>query len=71
METKIIKIEGHSDLIRNIDSHAVINNSIKDYEAFINKRKKEKELIQRLNSLEQDMYDIKNVLSEILTIIKT
>lgn len=70
METKIIKIEGYSDLIRNIDSHAVINNSTKDYEAFINKRKKEKELTQRLNALEQDMYDIKNVLSEILTIIK-
>lgn len=70
METKIVQIDGHSNLSRNIDSHAVINTSTNDYEAFLNKRKKDKEFNQRLANLETDMHNIKNMLSEILNHIK-
>lgn len=70
MENKIVQIDGHSGLCRDINSHAVINTSTSDYEAFINKRKKEKDLNNRLSVLETDMGSIKDMLSKILKAIE-
>lgn len=67
---KIIQIEGHSNLSRNIESHAVINTSTNEYEQFINKRRKEKEIYNRINSIETDIHELKSILNEILNIVK-
>ena len=69
METKV-QIEGHTNLVRSIDSHAIINTSTNDYNAFINKRKKEKDTNEKIQKLENEVVEIKAILSEILNFVK-
>ena len=60
------KVEGHSDLIRDMDSGAIINNDTTAYQNYINLRNekiKEKEKVERLES---EIYEIKMILKELV-----
>lgn len=60
------KVEGHSDLIRDMDSGAIINNDTTAYQNYINLRNekiKEKEKVERLES---EIYEIKMILKELI-----
>ena len=60
------KVEGHSLLIREESSSAIINNDVAGYQAAI--RRKKVFLIQRdeINMLKDEMGEIKQLLGEIL-----
>ncbi len=67
---KIVQIDGHSNLHRNIENHSVINTSTSEYELFINKRRKEKEIHNRISNIESDVHELKTLLNEILNHLK-
>jgi len=68
-----LRIEGHDNLVRDVSSGAVINTSRHEYiqfmQAYNNKtaeKQKVEHLCDELNSLKDEMTDIKNLLKEIL-----
>tara|TARA_B100001778_G_scaffold319980_1_gene309973 strand:+ start:2828 stop:3049 length:222 start_codon:yes stop_codon:yes gene_type:complete len=64
--SKFAKVEGHSYLVREESSGAIINNDVEGYQAAI--RRKRVFQIQRdeINTLKNDVSDIKQLLGEIL-----
>ena len=60
-----LKVEGHPDLVRDTKSSAVINNSRRDYEEYMEQYRARKRNNDRIDNMESDMNSIKNELDEI------
>lgn len=70
---KRISIEGHTDLKRDVHSGGVVNTSTSEYHRYMSiqmAKKSEKQKMQsmcdELNSLKDEMQDIKSMLKQIL-----
>lgn len=68
--TPYLKVEGNDSLVRDVSSKAIINNNVKEYEAYIEKRNmisKQKEELriqaEEINNLKKDISEIKDMLS--------
>ncbi len=61
-----MKVEGYDDLERDLNSGGLVNTNTVAYESFL-KRQKEKQFEEnRLNSIENDIDEIKSLLKELL-----
>jgi polyhydroxyalkanoate synthesis regulator phasin len=74
MDNKYAKVEGHSTLIRDLHSGAIINTDEGGYRAYIaqksaaeRKREEIEQLKQEVSSIKNDMSDIKNLLQQLLS----
>ena len=68
---KYSKVNGHSNLIRDEETKAIINTNMSDYNAYIaQKRMKEKEN-QKLQNLEKDFVNMKEDLNEIKSLLRS
>jgi hypothetical protein len=64
-----LKVEGHSDLVKDTDSKAIVNKDKTGYEVYMRKvstRKLEREtvrgIVREVNELREDFKEIKNLL---------
>ena len=68
---KYSKVNGHSNLIRDEETKAIINTNMTDYNNYImQKRIKEKEN-QKLQNLEEDFVNMKEDLNEIKSLLRS
>lgn len=68
---KYSKVNGHSNLVRDEETKAIINTNMTDYNNYImQKRIKEKEN-QKLQNLEQDFVNMKEDLNEIKSLLRS
>lgn len=68
---KYSKVNGHSNLIRDEETKAIINTNMTDYNNYImQKRIKEKEN-QKLQNLEKDFVNMKEDLNEIKSLLRS
>ena len=72
--TQFAQVEGHSSLVRDMSSHAIISTDDAAYNAYKSRREMEKKRqtvidnqIREIESLKNDMLEIKNMLSQILS----
>tara|TARA_B100000945_G_scaffold255712_1_gene212988 strand:+ start:1029 stop:1259 length:231 start_codon:yes stop_codon:yes gene_type:complete len=66
---RFLKVEGHSYLVRDTTTNAIINNDKKGHEQYLAlKRAKSKEL-DKVKDLEDDIQDLKSDLSEIKSML--
>ena len=72
-EIKYKQVEGHSDLVRDTTSHAIINRSPDAYEkakrraaAAQRQRDDIRETTREINHLKSEMHEIKHLLKELL-----
>lgn len=68
-----IKVEGHSSLARDIRSNAIVNTNKSEYQLYMNRIKNREQqgdqirnTIKEINILKQELFEIKNLLKEIL-----
>lgn len=62
----IVHIEGHSELIRDMESGAVINTATSEYDRFVEKRAKDKLMQGKLMDLEYRCANLEKLLREVL-----
>jgi hypothetical protein len=62
---KVANIENHSDLVRDMSSGAIVNTSTEEYQRFMDKKNKDKSLLNRVETLESNVTDIKKSLKDI------
>lgn len=68
---KYSKVEGHSHLIRDEETKAILNTNMTDYNNYImQKRIKEKEN-EKLQNLEKDFVNMKEDLDEIKSLLRS
>lgn len=60
---KVIQVEGHSDLVRCTKSGAVLNIADDEYRKFVFKKAKERETNARIENIESEMHEIRNMLA--------
>ena len=66
MKKKYAKVEGHSELIRDEMSHAIINTNEEQYRLTIRRREMMKSQRNEINTLKQEVTEIKFLLKEMI-----
>ena len=66
MKKKYAKVEGHSELIRDEMSHAIINTNEEQYRLTIRRREMMKSQRNEINTLKQEVTEIKDLLKDII-----
>lgn len=63
------KVEGHSNLVRDEKTNAILNTNTNDYNHYIKLKRLKEDSSKRVETLENDVKDIKNDLQEIKTLL--
>jgi tetrahydromethanopterin S-methyltransferase subunit B len=64
--SKYINIENEQDLVKDSDTGAILNTNLDSLSAYKAKRKKDAEMQNRVDKMENDIGDIKSMLKELL-----
>ena len=64
------KVEGHSNLIRDGATKAILNTNMNEYKNYMTTKKLKDSEIERVKKLENDVNEIKGDLSEIKNLLK-
>jgi hypothetical protein len=66
MDNRYLKVEGHSYLVRDSRSNAIVNLDKNGYESYKNLRRVKGREKERLEKLEHDVGEIKDLLRQLL-----
>jgi hypothetical protein len=69
--TKNFKVDGHPDLTRDIESGAIINNNTRNYEEYMKSYEIRIQKEQRLDKIEQEIGELKDLLKQVVNNINT
>jgi hypothetical protein len=69
MEPRFLKVEGHSYLLRDTDSNAIINVDKKGHGKYLALRRLKQKDVERVTSLEDDVKELKSDISDIKDMI--
>jgi len=68
-----IKVEGHSSLVRDIRSNAIVNTNKSEYQLYMSRIKTREQqgdqirnAIKEINILKQELFEIKDLLKEVI-----
>ena len=64
-----LKVEGHSNLVRDEQTNAILNTNMNDYNHYIRLKKIKEDSSKRVENLENDMNGIKSDLQEIKNLL--
>tara|TARA_B100001778_G_scaffold60755_1_gene47299 strand:+ start:372 stop:593 length:222 start_codon:yes stop_codon:yes gene_type:complete len=71
--SKLVKVEGHSSLVRDTYSNGIINTNVSEYQIYMQRVKsREKQgdqirnAVKEINTLKTELREIKNLLKEIV-----
>ena len=60
------KVEGHSGLLRDMESGAVINNDSTSYQNYIAMREQKLKEKERIDNIEEEIVEIKSLLKDLI-----
>lgn len=63
------KVEGHSNLVRDEKTNAILNTNMNDYNHYIRLKKIREDSNKKVENLENDLNNIKNDLQEIKSLL--
>ena len=71
--SKYLKVEGHTSLVRDIGSNAIVNTNVSEYQIYMQRVKareqqgdKLRNVCKEINTLKTELREIKNLLKEIV-----
>ena len=65
-----LKVEGHGELYRDSTTNSIVNRNTSDYNTYMSQKKMRDNKNQKVDSMEQDLADLKNEISEIKSLLK-
>ena len=65
-----VKVQGHSDLVRDPITNAIINTNKSEYEEYISRRNMKKNETQKVQNLEDELSCIKDDIDEIKLLLR-
>jgi hypothetical protein len=60
-----VKVEGHSNLYRDVNSGAVINSNRDEYDRYMKAKANRDNMVTEINTLKQELDEIKQLLKQI------
>mgnify|MGYP003113258910 FL=1 len=70
MDNKHVKVKDHSNLVRDPSTNCIINTSQSDYDQYLARRKQKRSEHERVDTMEQDLSDLKGEINEIKSLLK-
>jgi len=67
---KHTNVEGHTDLVRDNSTGAILNNDTSQYNQYLSLRAKRKQGTDRIDNMEDDLKSLKDDINEIKTLLK-
>ena len=67
---EIYSVKGHRDLARDPETNTIINVKKTEYDQYIAKRKAKSEKNQKVQTMEEDLANVKSELNEIKSLLK-
>ncbi len=71
--SKVLKVEGHADLVRDEYSSAIINTNKSEYEQYMARKKamqknrdEIRDACREINNLKQELYEIKDLIKKLV-----
>lgn len=64
------KVEGYSYLLRDSNTNSIINTNMVEYQEYLNRRNVKADENQKVQTIEEEVYNIKNDISEIKSLLK-
>ena len=71
--SEFIKVDGHNNLVREVNSNAIINNDKSEFQLYMQRRKSRErqsdELrndVKEINNLKKDIREIKNLIKQVI-----
>ena len=64
------KVDGHSNLIRDENTNAILNTNLSEYDQYLSIRSKRKKGTDRIDNMENDLKSLKDDINEIKTLLK-
>jgi hypothetical protein len=68
-----VKVEGHNNLVRDLNSNAIVNTNTADFSLYMKRQKmREKQsdelrnTVKEINSLKSELFEIKKLLKEVI-----
>ena len=65
-----MKVEGHSNLIRDEVSNAILNVNSSEYNQYLSQRAKRKQGSERIDNMENDLKNLKDDINEIKNLLR-
>ena len=65
-----MKVKGHSNLIRDENSNAILNTDSTEYNNYLSLRSKKKQGSERIDNMENDLKSLKDDINEIKTLLR-
>jgi len=63
-------VDGHADLARDPKTNSIINTNMVEYQEYLNRRNVKADENQKVQTIEEEVYNIKNDISEIKSLLK-
>ena len=70
MNKKDVRVKDHSNLVRDPSTNCIINTSQSDYVQYLAHRKQKRSEHERVDTMEQDLSDLKGEINEIKSLLK-
>ena len=65
-----LKVEGHSELYRDSTTNSIVNRNTTDYNRYMSQKKTKNEETEKVDTMEQDLTNLKNEINEIKSLLK-
>ena len=66
-----IKVQGHTNLVRDSQTNSIINTNMSEYEGYLARKKAKNQEVSKIENLEHDVDGIKNDLNEIKSLLRS
>jgi len=68
---KYMKIEGHSNLLRDPNTNCIINSDMSEYQNYLSRKELKNKESEKMQNLEQDVASMKSDLNEIKSLLRS
>ncbi len=65
-----LKVEGHRQLYRDSTTNSIVNRNTSDYNRYMSQKKTKNEETEKVDTMEQDLTNLKNEINEIKSLLK-
>ena len=65
-----MKVEGHSNLVRDEETNAILNTNSSEYNNYLAIRARKKQWSDRIDNMENDLKSLKDDINEIKTLLR-
>jgi predicted transcriptional regulator len=66
---KKLMVDGHPGLYRDVESGAIINDNLYEYESYMKSYQNRKDKFDKINQIENDLHDLKSEMTQIKNLL--